>query len=159
MKTHIAKLILTCIVFMFMGCAAQAKPQIVSWTWPTTDCDGLVMTSDDLIASDLIYSTTPMPMPSDIDGPCAVTPDPDAPASAISVSVPIADTSVILNLKPGETYFARIRVIAYVAGNSSAWSAQKQFTIPYGRPDRVILSNNWFQWEAELIKGPGIRLN
>ena len=159
MKIRTAILQTMCLVFLMSGCAVQAKPQILSWAWPTTDCDGIVLTAADLIESDLIYSTTPMPMPSDADGPCAATADPDAPASATSVSVPVTDTSIILNLKPGETYFARIRVNAYVAGNWSSWSAQKQFTIPYGRPDRVILSNNWFQWEAELIKGPGIRLN
>ena len=151
--------LLLILLTLFVGCGAQAKPQILSWAWPTTDCDQLVLTTDDLIASDLIYSTAPMPMPSDIDGPCVATSDPDAPASATSVSVPISDTSIILNLKPGETYFARMRVTAYVAENWSSWSKEVQFTVPYGRPNRIIISDGWLHWETELITDPVIRFN
>ncbi len=146
-----------CLLLFLMTGAVNAKPQIVAWEWPTTDCDGLVILQADLIASDLIYSTSPMPMPSDSAGNCATDPDPDAPATATSVSVTITDTSMLLNLRPGKTYYARMRVSAYVVGNWSAWSDELQFTVPYGRPNRVILSDGWFQWEAELITDPVIR--
>jgi len=144
---------------LILACTATAKPQIVSWSWPTTDCEGATLAQSDLVESELIFDLAPMPMPSDSDGPCAVTNDPDSPAGAVVVPIDIADTSTILNLKPGETYFARIRVASFVLGNWSVWSSEHQFTVPYGRPNRVIISAAFGNWEADLIEDPVIRLN
>ena len=122
---------------------AQAKPHQLSWVWPVTYCPEEGQTIGDplsiasLVESELIYSTNPMPMNSDTDGPCASTPDAEPPAGAISVPITIPDTSVTLNLQPGQTYYARIRVAAPTAGNWSSWSAQATFTVPYGKPNVI----------------------
>lgn len=134
-----------------MSACAFAKPHMLTWEWPTTDCEGLTIVASDLVESELIYSSVPMPMPSDTDGPCAVTADPDAPAGSLSVPIPVTDNTVILNLHPGQTYYARMRVSAYVDGNWSSWSDQAQFTIPYGRPNKIIMSNGWNQLEYNLL--------
>ena len=144
---------------LLLSCAANAKPQIVTWEWPTTDCDSTILAQADLIESEIIYDTSPMPMPSDTVGACDAVGDPDAPAGATVIPVSVADNSVILNLHPGTTYFARMRVSAYVAGNWSSWSTSHQFTVPYGRPNRVIMGAMLDRWEATLIEDPAIRLN
>lgn len=144
---------------MLGACSADAKPQVIAFTWPTTDCDSLPIVASDLIESELIYDIVPMPMPSDTDGPCAVTVDPDPPASATVVPVDTSDTSVILNLHPGQTYYARMRVSAYLAGNWSSWSVQHQFTVPYGKPNRVIIASGLVTRTYNLIEDPVIRLN
>lgn len=143
----------TLLVILLSGCAF-AKPHQLSWTWPTTNCDATALDAADMIESELIYSTTAMPMPSDTLGPCdEATPDPDAPAGALSVAIPLSDNTVTLNLQPGQTYYARIRVSAYVNGNWSAWSGQAQFTVPYGRPHRVIISDGGLlnSWTFETV--------
>ena len=129
------------ILILFAG-VAEAKPQQLSWQHPTDDCDGSALSASDFVEQELIYSQTPMPMPSDSDGPCAPTVDPDGPAGSLSVAVPITDTSVILNLQPGQTYFARSRISSFVSGNWSSWSNQVQFTVPYGRPNVIRMSGS-----------------
>lgn len=131
----------------FMPTEAEAKPHQLSWTWPTDNCDGTALDPGDLMESELIYSLSPMPMPSDTDGACEPTGDPGPPAGALTVPIPITDNVVQLNLQPGQTYYARIRVSAYNSTNWSVWSGQVQFTVPYGRPNRVILSDGWKRWE------------
>ena len=123
---------------MLATTVAYAKPQTLTWAWPTTNCDDTPLTISDLTAAELIYDTSPMPMPSDTAGPCSSTNDPPAPASATTVPITMPDASVTLNLQPGETYYARIRVEANTAGNWSVWSVEYQFTVPYGRPNRAI---------------------
>lgn len=147
------------IVLLGLCSMAQAKPQILSFKMPTVDCDGLVLAQSDLIESNLIYDIVPMPMPSDSAGPCAQTADPGPPAGATVVPIPVTDTTVILNLKPGEHYFARMNVSAYLAGNWSAWSVQYEFTVPYGRPDRVVIADNGVQFISYMIDDPVIRLD
>ncbi len=126
---------------------ANAKPHMLSWTWPTTDCDNVPLFGADLIQSELIFDTVPMPMPSDADGPCAPTADPGPPAGATVVPIPLTDIVVTLNLQPGQTYYARIRVSAYVNGNWSSWSDETQFTVPYGRPNKIRFSSGLIQYE------------
>lgn len=128
-------------LLLSLGSVAYAKPQVLSWNWPTTDCDGETLVVTDLIASEIAVDTSPMPMPSDTDGACAATGDPDAPASATVTSVPMPDTSITLNLQPGVTYYARIRVSAYIDGNWSVWSDQVSFQVPYGKPGQPIWLN------------------
>ncbi len=135
-----------------------AKPQILTWEWPVDDCDGEILAQADFIESELIYSLSPMPMPSDTSGPCSANTDPGPPVGALTVPVPITDNSVILNLQPGQTYFARIRGSAYVAGNWSSWSAEHQFTVPYGRPNKFIIGSGLNRYEYYLIEDPAIHL-
>jgi hypothetical protein len=130
------------ISLLFLPLLAFAKPHQLTWVLPTTDCDGEALAQADLIEQELVYRLAAMPMPSDTDGPCAAARDPDAPAGALSVAVPATDTSTILNLQPGQTYWARIRISAYVNGNWSSWSNQAQFTVPYGRPNVIRLSSS-----------------
>jgi hypothetical protein len=136
------KLFFALAILVLSACAspAEAKPHQLSWDWPVDNCDGTALDAADMIESELIYSTSPMPMPSDTDGPCAATPDPDAPSSATVVPIPLSDNIVTLNLQPGQQYYARIRVSAYINSNWSAWSGQVAFTVPYGRPNRIQLS-------------------
>ena len=129
------------IAVLLISTSAYAKPQVVGWTWPISDCDGVVIAASDLRDAVFIYDVNPMPMPSDTDGPCTVTPDPDAPVSATSESITVTQTQVTLNLMPGMTYYARIRVSAFVDGNWSNWSSEYQFTVPYGKPNRIIWLN------------------
>ena len=129
------------VLAMFASSCAFAKPQALSWTWPTSDCDGTAMVVTDLLASEVAVDTAPMPMPSDSAGPCSGTPDPDAPASAMVTPVNMPDTTITLNLQPGVTYYARIRVSAYVAGNWSSWSSQVSFQVPYGKPGAPVWLN------------------
>ena len=161
-KLLIALLFVPMIALLFMSTSAEAKPQIVSWTMPTADCDGLVLIQSDLIEFEVIYSTSPMPMPSDSAGPCASADDPEAPAGSITVPVPVTETSTILNLHPGETYYLRARVSAYVDGNWSSWAVEINKTVPYGRPDRVLIADGEFKfgvYTSYLIEDPVIRLN
>lgn len=130
------------ILMLFVPMLVFAKPHQLTWVLPTTDCDGVELAQADLIEQELIYSLTAMPMPSDSDGPCAATVDPDPPAGALSVAIPATDTAAVLNLQPGQEYWARIRISAYVNGNWSSWSNQAQFTVPFGRPNVIRLSNN-----------------
>lgn len=133
----------------------DAKPQIITWTMPTTDCDGAALAQSDLIEFEIIYSTSPMPMPSDTTGPCDPTADPEAPAGAITVPVPVTETSKILNLQPGQTYYFRGRVSAYIDGNWASWTPEISKTIPYGRPDRFIIADG----KLQFIDDSTIRLN
>ena len=149
------------VLFALSACGvAQAKPQVVSWALPTQDCDGIALAQADLMSFELIYSLTEMPMPSDTAGPCGATEDPEAPAGAITVPVPLTETSVLLNLQPGQTYYFRARVSAYVDGNWSNWSVQISKTVPYGRPDRVIVSdgNPLNHLTFEVVTDPPIKL-
>ncbi len=139
------------LVLAFMPAPAEAKPHQLSWSWPTTDCDSLILASSDLIESELIYAVSSMPMPSDTTGSCDATADPGAPAGATVVPISISETSAVLNLKPGQTYYARIRVSAYVAGNWSSWSTELQFTVPYGRPNKVILADGLIRYESTMM--------
>lgn len=155
-KFWIALLIVPILVLASMP--AEAKPQIVSWQMPTQDCDGVALAQADLLEFELIFDTSPMPMPSDAAGACDPVADPEAPATATTVPVPVAETSTILNLKPGETYYFRCKVSAYVNGNWSSWSIEISKTVPYGRPDRVIVSDGMLRYEADLITDPIIQL-
>lgn len=153
------KIISILIMTMLCSCAF-AKPHQLTWAQPVTDCDGETLTQANFLEQELIYSLTPMPMPSDADGPCAVVADPEAPAGSLSVAVPATDESTVLNLQPGQTYYARIRISAYVNGNWSSWSNQAQFTVPYGRPNIIRLSSNkldrmeyWVLTESKLKFG------
>ena len=133
------------ILFMFVALmlcgSAFAKPQSLSWTWPTGNCDGTALDAADFVASEIAYDVNPMPMPSDDSGPCADS-DGDAPATATIEPVDVtASPGITLNLMPGMTYYARIRLSAYVAGNWSSWSTEHQFTVPYGKPNRTIWLN------------------
>ena len=147
------------VLLIMSGGDASAKPQIVSWQMPTTDCDGDPLPAADLLSFELIYDTEPMPMPSDTAGPCGATEDPGPPATATVVNVPVTQTSTILNLQPGVTYYFRARISAYISGNWSAWSVEISKTVPYGRPDRVIVSDGRLSFTSELIEDPPIRLN
>ena len=153
--------IITCLFFGLLASAAYAKPHQLTWTWPATDCDGVTLSSADFIESEIVYSFSPMPMPSDTDGPCAIVVDPDAPASATSVPVPLSNSSIILNLQPGQTYYARIRVSAYVDGNWSSWSNQAEFTVPRGRPNVIRLSDAGFldRWEFYLVESSALKFS
>lgn len=133
-------------VALFLGLlslssVACAKPQVLSWNWPTTDCDGVTLAVTDLVASEVAVDTAPMDMPSDTAGACSGADDPAAPATATVTDVPMPDTSITLNLQPGVTYYARIRVSAYVAGNWSVWSSQVSFQVPYGKPGPPVWLN------------------
>lgn len=129
---------LCAVLLLFCSVAAYAKPQDLSWSWPANDCDGAALAVTDLVEAEIAVDTSPMPMPSDTAGPCDVTPDPDAPTTAAVTPVPMPDTSITLNLQPGVTYYARIRVSAGVAGNWSAWSSQISFQVPHGKPGQPV---------------------
>ena len=151
MKKLISLLAIFTVLFMSSACAA-AQHQL-AWTWPVTNCDETPLDSADFIESELIYSQTAMPMTSDTEGPCSVNRDADPPAGSISMPVPLALNSIILNVQPGQTYFARIRVSAYVDGNWSSWSSQAEFTVPYSRPNIIRFSRNLLdRWEYYAIE-------
>lgn len=152
-------MLIATLTLSFIPNEADAKPQIIGWQWPTTDCDGGAIVQAELIESELIYSGSPIPMPSDIEGPCSNVVDPNAPVDASVVAIDPANTSTILNLQPGQTYYARIRVSAFVVGNWSSWSVEHQFTVPYGRPNRVIITSGILRFTSELISDPIIWLS
>ena len=118
-----------------------AKPQDLSWNWPTVNCDGEAMSLSDLVVGEVAVDTSPMVMPSDTAGPCSGTDDPAAPVTAIVAPVTPDQTTVTVNLQPGVTYYARIRVSAYIDGNWSSWSQEKAFIVPYGKPGQPIWIN------------------
>jgi hypothetical protein len=148
---ELIKSIIVVLSLLLASGAVVAKPHMLTWEWPTTDCDGDALAATDLFESELIYSLSPMPMPSDSGGACTETGDPDAPAGALTVPIPVVDTAVTLNVQPGETYYARIRVSSFVDGNWSVWSDQVTFTVPYGKPNKVQFTTGLVQWEAEMI--------
>lgn len=130
------------LLLMLVAGSAVAKPQILQWNWPTTDCDNAPLAVTDFRVSELAIDTAPMDMPSDAAGKCdPTTTDPDAPATATVYDVPIPDTSITVNLNPGVVYYARIRVSAYIDGNWSSWSEQVSFQVPYGKPGPPIWIN------------------
>jgi hypothetical protein len=152
------RILLVLISLAFSACAF-AKPQIVSWEMPTGNCDATTLDAADLLEFELIYDTEPMPMPSDTTGPCDEAADPEAPSTATTVPVPVTETSTILNLQPGVTYYFRARVSAYIEGNWSSWSVQISKTVPYGRPDRVLVTDGGFKrWEFELVSDDPITI-
>ena len=125
------------VFVMLFSTTALAKPHVLSWSWPTQDCDAAELLLSDWNSAEIIYDVNPMPMPSDTDGPCAATGDPGGPTGSTSVVIPdSATTEIELNLMPGMTYYARIRVCYFTATNCSAWSAELEFTVPYGKPQR-----------------------
>jgi len=129
--------ILLICLFPIVACA---KPQTLSWSWPTTSCDGEALAMADWNRAELAYDVNPMPMPSDSGDGCASV-DPDAPAAATVVPITTPVTSVELNLMPGMTYYARIRVCYYGPTVCSSWSSQHQFVVPYGKPNKAIWIN------------------
>ncbi len=133
---------LAVFVMLLAPPVSHAKPHQLTWEWPTEDCDGNPLSSADFIEAELIYSLTPMPMTSDTEGTCSVNRDADPPAGALTVPVPLSDTSIILNLQPGQTYYVRIRVSAYVNNNWSSWSNQAEPIAPYGRPNVIRISSS-----------------
>lgn len=146
----------TCIAiaaFMLASPApAQAKPHQITWTWPTTNCDATALAESDFLSSEMIYSTSPMPMVQDTVGQCDPTAfDEPAPVGAIVVPIDVTSNVVQLNLKPGQTYYVRMNVTAYTVGNTSSWSAEYQFTVPYGRPTRILIADGWQRWEFVVI--------
>lgn len=155
MKRILASLMIISVALsvLLIPSEADAKPHQLTYVLPTTDCDGAPLAQADLIEQELIYSQTAMPMPSDTEGSCSEIVDPEPPAGSLSVAVPAIATSVILNLQPGQEYFARIRISAYLNGNWSSWSNQAQFTVPYGRPNVIRLSSNMLDrmeyWEID----------
>lgn len=151
--------VLAVLVCSMWSCVALAKPQIIAWQWPATDCDALTLDQSDLVEAEMMYRQTSMPMPSDEAGSCASVVDPDAPADATVIAIDVANNTKILNLKPGQTYFLRMRVSAYVVDNWGSWSVEKIFTVPYGRPDRIIVSLGIVRFTSELISDPIIWLN
>ena len=139
-KKLLVYLVLCAILFggFLLGTYAQAKPQDLSWQWPTSNCDAEPMVQADLRQAEIAVSEAPMPMPSDTNGDCAEPNDPDAPATATVTPVDVNVTSITLNLQPGITYYARMRVSAYQDGNWSAWSDEIQFVVPFGKPGPPI---------------------
>lgn len=125
------------LVVLLLSQSAFAKPHTLSWTWPTQDCDAESLIQSEWNRAEIIYDTEAMPMPSDAAGPCSGTPDPDGPPTATVVPLTNNQVSTTLNLQPGVTYYARIRVCYYFADNCSSWSNQTVFTVPYGKPQAI----------------------
>lgn len=134
------RILLALLLTVALASTALAKPQDLSWTWPTTDCDGAPLSQADWVSGEIIYDVSPMPMPSDAGGPCTGTPDPDGPVSSTSVATTSA-TTITLNLQPGVTYYARIRTCYNTPTNCSNWSAEVSFVVPYGKPGAPIWLN------------------
>lgn len=152
------KYLLMAFLLLFSA-AGFAKPQIVGWTNPTTNCDGDSLTDADLISYEIAYSISPMPVPSDTGGSCDQSqPDPDVLTGATVATLSGPATNAILNLQPGQRYYVRIRVDAYIAGNWSSWSGEAAIDVPYGRPERVIISDGMYQIQYELITDPMLQI-
>jgi len=129
------------VAMLMLSTAVMAKPQTLAWTWPTTNCDGDALTNAEFTSTELIYDVNPMPMPEDDSGPCAGE-NTSAPASATVVQITDFSINMItLNLMPGMTYYARMRLEANVPGNWSSWSGQLTFTVPYGKPNKTLWLN------------------
>ena len=107
------RLFLAAFILLF-STAALAKPQTLSWT--------------------------SMPMPSDTAGPCSGD-DPAGPVTATSVPITTPDTSTTLNLQPGITYYARIRVCYGAPDICSNWATEVSFVVPHGKPGPPIWLN------------------
>ena len=129
------------IILLLAASNAFAKPHTLGWNWPGVDCEGTAIAASDLRGAVIAYDVNPMPMPSDTDGECAIADDPDAPAAATVVPVPVTQSKITLNLMPGMTYYARFRVSVFIASNWSNWSVEKEFTVPYGKPNGIIWLN------------------
>lgn len=100
-----------------------------TWNWPTLYCDGTNINPNTWISAELVYNTEPMPMPSDTDGPCGTIVDPAGPAGSISVDIATPVTSLVIDLTPNITYYARIRVCYDTVDNCSSWSGESVFTM------------------------------
>lgn len=125
------------LILCLFAAPVMAKPHTLSWSWPTQDCDAAALDQTQWVSAEIIYDTATMPMPSDTGGPCGTTADPDGPPTATPVPITSpTPTEVTLNLQPGITYFARIRVCYNTPTNCSNWSAELEFTVPYGKPQR-----------------------
>ena len=133
------RLFLAAFILLF-STAALAKPQTLSWTWPTTDCAGDPLNQADWVSAEIIYDTASMPMPSDTAGPCSGD-DPAGPVTATSVPITTPDTSTTLNLQPGITYYARIRVCYGAPDICSNWATEVSFVVPHGKPGPPIWLN------------------
>lgn len=139
MKNLRLLLLLPLLALLLYPLIAMSKPHGLSWAWPTTDCDDMPLAIGDFVAAEIAIDTSPMPMPSDTNPACGPETDPDAPPSATIYPVTPPDTAMDINLQPGVTYYARIRAASHVTGNWSDWSSEKEFTVPYGKPQRTIL--------------------
>lgn len=124
------------IALLLFSVSAFAKPHTLNWSWPTADCDAITLNPNDWVSGEIIYDVDPMPMPSDTGGPCSATNDPNGPSSSISVPITTPVTELELNLQPGVTYYARIRVCYVTTTNCSAWSTELEFVVPRGKPQR-----------------------
>lgn len=153
--------LLALLMALGMCGSALAKPHTLSWEWPVDTCEGDPMVLTDLLDAELIYSTSPMPMQQDVDGPC-VGLNAAAPAGSISVPIPVTpDTFVTLNLQPGQTYYARMRVSAFTDGNLSGWTEQLEFVVPFGRPNVIRFTDRAGQltyWEIDDLTPSHSRL-
>ena len=127
------KRLLLLIPLLLMSMAAHATDVTMQWTWPTTYCDGQPLPAADLQQAEIYVSTSTIPRVAtscgsgDVDVP---------PSGAIIASVPTSDTSTVIDLTCGQTYYFVIRVQA--SGAWSNFSGEATKVVGCGRPDVPI---------------------
>lgn len=104
-----------------------AAPKEFTWSWPTLYCNGSPIFQDNWVSAELIYSTETMPMPSDTNGPCDPVADPPGPVGSTSIAITTPITSLIVELTPNITYYARMRVCYDAVDNCSSWGGEAVF--------------------------------
>ena len=127
------------LISLLFYSSAWAVPATLNWDWPTLYCDGTAIDQNNWIRAEVIYSLSPLPMPSDDLGDCADPPDPDGPPEATSIPITTPVTSIDIEVELNVTYYARIRVCYDTASNCSSWGGEKVFSISGTIPNPPIL--------------------
>ncbi len=117
---------------------AQATEVTLEWSWPTDYCDSAAPVDPaDIDALEIYGDTSPIPAASDAAGDPCNSPTDVPPAIAPVATVVTTDTSVVVDLPAGVTYYFRARV--QVNGEWSNLSVELQRTIPFPQPGVPVI--------------------
>lgn len=118
---------------LFLGYRAVYAAEVtLTWDLPTTYCDGTALDATRLGTLEIYWDTNPIPGPAAEDPDCPETALP-APEGFAPIAVPAGQTQVKVDVDPGQTYYARVRV-SDTDGNWSSLTKQISTTIPFAMP-------------------------
>ena len=122
-------LALLCFIPLF----ASAAEVTIEWAWPTEYCNNDLLPITDISAAEIYISDVTIPrVPLSCNGAADVP-----PPSAIIATVSTPDTTLIVDLACGQTYFFVMRIQAL--GQWSNFAAEAMTDLSCGRPNIPII--------------------